>query len=138
MTGYNFNKYNSVEIGVVRGLRCFFVEGHKCDMIAEDLIYSYFSLSSEIGSINSRTLIVPKIGYHYVFGFISIGANAFCYNGSNYFEIGARPEVGVSLSGIVNLNFGYNMSSDNHQPFDKQNINLSIIFGTRIHKDYLK
>ena len=108
LVGYNYNRNHFGELGIVRGWRCNY--DSPCEeMIAGPLFYYYSSFSSEF-IIDKSFIICPKLGYHFVFGFIGVGISVLDYTDFNKHNFGIRPEVGWSLGGIIGGYYGYNLT----------------------------
>lgn len=133
LVGYNYNKNHFGELGIVRGWRSNY-NGSQSEMPAQQTLYPYASLSSEF-LIDNNLIICPKLGYHIVFSFLHTGISIFSYTDFKQNKFGLRPELGLSLGGVVGVCYGYNLSTHN-DTFGISNHNLSVkmIFGSGLLK----
>ena len=111
LIGYNYNKYNFGELGIVRGLRGDGGGDITSDILA-GLYFQYMSLSSEF-LIDNKLVVCPKLGYHITFLGLALGVNLLDYTDFNDHKLGCRPEIGLSLGGAFGVHYGYTITSKN-------------------------
>jgi len=132
LAGYTYNNQSMIEAGVVRGWR---QRIDNPEMPGQQFImpYSYAALSTEVLLSNHNTIIGPKLGYHYTFMGLHVGASVFNYTDFSRNQFGVRPEAGLSLGGLISVTYGYNLSSNNDTfGLSHHNVGIKFIFGSHI------
>ncbi len=132
LLGYNYNKGHWGEIGIVRGFRYNYLGPPQ--MPAAEIIYPYASLSSEL-LIKDKYILCPKLGYHFVLGFVDIGINAFDYTDFHQHNFGIRPEVGLTLTGLFGVYYGYNIKTNNNFDILGHHFGAKAIIGSGLFMD---
>lgn len=129
LIGYNYNKNHFGELGIVRGWRSNY-GGRQSEMPAQQTLYPYASLSSEF-LIGDELILCPKLGYHIVFSFLHAGVSLFNYTDFEQNKFGVRPELGLSIGGVLGACYGYNLSTNNDGlGVSNHNISIKLIFGS--------
>ena len=84
-------------------------------------------LSTEIGINNTSFLYVPKITYSYNYILINGSISLLNYNYSDNHSIYARPQIGGTIFGLIDLVYGYNIPlSNRNQEFRGSILTLRI------------
>ncbi len=128
LAGYNYNRRNWAEIGLVRGYRSNY--DHDPSLIASEMFYSYAFVSSEF-LLENTFIMCPKFGYHIVFAVLDLGVQVIDYTDLRIHKFGIQPEVGISLGGMAGVYYRYNITT-NRDAFDisNHNIGIKIIIGS--------
>jgi hypothetical protein len=81
------------------------------------LISDAIILGSEFGTKDNQFLFVPKLTYSYNFVLINGSFSILNYNYLQNHSIYLKPQLGVTLLGLIDLVYGYNfpLSNINHE-----------------------
>jgi hypothetical protein len=132
LVGYNYNKGHWGELGIVRGYRVNYE--HDPSMPALEMLYPYASLSTEF-LVDDKFVICPKFGYHFVLAMVDLGINLLDYTNFNEHRFGIRPEIGLSLGGMIGGYYGYNLTTNKLFNVSNHNFGIKIIFGSGLFID---
>ncbi|MCC6721463.1 MAG: hypothetical protein IT243_04620 [Bacteroidia bacterium] len=98
--GYQYQKYHAIEIGIGHGSR-----GDELG----SLIYRNYHICSEIlFNTPQKTITGFKIGYSWSAVAGTVAAQALYYTNFEKSALAFRPEIGLSLAGMIDLAYGYN------------------------------
>jgi hypothetical protein len=90
----------------------------------------------ELGNINNRTFIAPKIGYEVSGMFFCLRGNLVYYieNGNNDLRI--LPEIGISYLGFANLTYGYGfpITKNKIEVINNSNVRLTFNLSKKLWK----
>jgi hypothetical protein len=113
-------------MGIARGYR---------DEINCGLSYSNYHLSSEIILNKNTSYTGLKMGYTYSSGFINLGLQAINYTNfiQNIFAL--RPELGLTLIGVYEIIYGYNVFLNDTKSININNNNISLRWTIGTFKD---
>lgn len=122
--GYQYLNYHSIEMGIARGNR----------LGSYGWAYSNYNINGEILKNNKNTLIGLKSGFNFnLYLFINVSANIINYTNFIKNTLIFKPEIGPSIGGIINLNYGYNFFLNNNNfNINKHTIALRMTIGEGI------
>lgn len=101
--GYQYLNYNSIDLGIAREKR---IGGWG---------YSNYHINAEILKNNQNTLIGTKAGFTMTFYlFLNLSANIINYSDFNKNTLTIKPEIGPTLLGFCDINYGYNFFINNN------------------------
>lgn len=99
--GYQFQKYHGLEIGIGHGSR-----GDELG----SLIYRNYHICGEIlFNTSQKTVTGFKAGYSWSAVAGTIAGQAIYYTNFSKSSLAIRPEIGLSLAGMIDFTYGYNI-----------------------------
>ena len=119
--GYTTQNQDVLELGIKR--TSIDRNGNKSDgqYFMTYLMYTYLLIGSEI-TVDKNTLVAPKIGAGFNFLLANLNVNFIAYNHNfKEFHPAFVPEIGLSLIGIIQVNYGYNLYLSNAHSFNNHN-----------------
>lgn len=132
--GYNYFKWHSLEFM----LKIANEEASKTSLSKSGgndyfVAYKYYQLGSEFAFYNDEFQVAPKIGIGGNLIIVDGSLNLIAYNqGFKNFNFALVPEVGISILGSLNLNYGMNLFlSENNEtkryPLSRFNLQWNIL-----------
>ncbi len=108
IVGYQYQKYNTVELGIAYGTR---------GTDAESLFYRNIHLCSEI-LLNDKgsNIYGLKAGLTYTYILVNAAAQFTYYSNFNQSSFVFRPEIGLTYIGLVDINIGQNLVLASNDP----------------------
>ena len=118
LAGYNFNKYNYLEIGIAK---------NTFGVVGPHPASSAYFVSVEVRPVH-KFVMAPKIGGWFAGGLggIAMGVNLLYYTNFNSGSLRFRPEIGLGIEGFKFV-YGYNIALSNSAFGDVNKSNFGIV-----------
>lgn len=109
MIGYKYQETNFIELGLVCS------KMGKGSGYFNDGILSQKNIGVGLDINLSNFLIGPKLSYEINYVFIAARANITTYTDFKKTDIRFTPEIGITLFGLLNIYYGYNLALSDFQ-----------------------
>ncbi len=106
--GYSYQNVNTLDVGLRRTSNDNDNDQTDGQYFMSYLMYSYSTFGSEINFVGNKINFAPKIGLGYHFFLANANLNLVGYNDGIHFNPTLVPEIGLSVFGVVQINYGYN------------------------------
>jgi len=119
--GYGYQKFHTLNLGVALGYR-----GPEIFAV----VNRNYNLTSEIAFRPDNTKVYGiGVGYKFALALVDIGGQLYSYSDFHKYNITFRPEIGLSIVGILDINYGYNFTTQNNFGFSKSCIIIRLTIG---------